>query len=132
MSDVADARRSETAPSALSFLLEEMSFKDAEQVGAIGTGCTWRGGPGMAQRMSIADDRGGIRRNGEVAALRPAADARPLFFTYDRWTDGATTIRIRDTGKVVRQGREFSETVAWLDFEDVRTRSFAGRLNCGS
>ena len=113
--------------------LETMTFQDAERVGAVGTGCTWKGGPNLVDMVSMADDRAGLRRNGRVVALKPASDAEALFLTYDRWVAGTMRIVIRDTGKVVRRGYEFSETIAWLDlFEDGRTRSFAGRLNCGS
>ena len=81
----------------------------------------------------MADDRAAVKRGGRVIAMKPAADAEPLFFTYDRWTDGRTDVWIRDTGKVVRRGPEFSETLAQLDLNEAgRTRSFSGRLNCGS
>ncbi len=113
--------------------LETMTFQDAERVGAVGTGCTWKGGSNRTGRLSMADDRAGVRRNGRVVALKPAPDAKELFFTYDRWIGGGMRIVVRDTGKVVSRGHESSETVAWLDVvEGGRTRSFAGRLNCGS
>ncbi len=81
----------------------------------------------------MADDRAAVRRNGVILRMKPAAGAKPLFLTYDRWTVGTLRIVIRDTGRVVRRGHEFSETIAWIDFEENgRKRSFEGWLNCGS
>lgn len=126
-----DARQA--ASTASSLQLEAMSHADAEQVGAVGTGCTWRGGPGRKARLSMADDRAAIRRNGEIVALKPAAYAKALFFTYDRWTGGGISILIRDRGKVVARGNEHSETIATLELtERGRTLSYPGRLSCGS
>lgn len=113
--------------------IDVMTDQDAERVGAVGTGCTWKGGPDHTPRLSMADDRAGVRRNGRVVALTPAQGAKPLFLTYASWVGAGIRIVVRDTGKVVRRGYEFSETVAWLDLtENGRTRSYAGRLNCGS
>lgn len=81
----------------------------------------------------MTDDRAAVRRNGRVVVLTPAAGAGSLFLTYDLWTDGAAVIRLRDTGRVVDRGHEFSETVATLELtEHGRTTSHPGRLNCGS
>lgn len=125
------AERPDTRRSSMPF--EAMTFQDAEGVGAVGTGCTWKGGSNLAGMVSMAGDRAGVRWNGRVVALKPASDAKAMFLTYDRWVGGTMRIVIRDTGKVVRRGHEFSETAAWLDLvEDGRTRSFPGRLNCGS
>lgn len=113
--------------------LDTMTFRDAERVGAVGTGCTWKGGSNRTRRLFMADYRAGVMRNGEVIALKPAPDAKEMFFTYDRWVGGKMRIVVRDTGKVVGRGQEFSATVAWLDLvENGRTRSYEGRLNCGS
>lgn len=113
--------------------LEVMTRQDAEGVGAVGTGCTWKGGPDRTARLSMADDRAGVKGNGRVIALKPAPDAKALFLTYDSWLGEGVRIVVRDSGRVVRRGREFSETTAWLDLmEGGRTRSFLGRLDCGS
>ncbi|MBB3877799.1 hypothetical protein [Sphingomonas pseudosanguinis] len=126
-----DARQA--ASTASSLPLEPMSHADAEQAGAVGTGCTWRGGPGRKARLSMADDRAAVRRNGIVVALKPAADAKGLFFTYDRWIGVGIRIVVRDSGKVVSRGHEFSETVAWITMTaDGLTRTWQGHLNCGS
>lgn len=114
--------------------LETMTYKDAEQAGATGTGCTWLGGPGRTGRISMADDRAAVKRNGKIVALKKVAGAREVFpFTYHDWTGGGMTIAIRDTQKVSKRGNEYVETVAWLDLtENGRKRSWQGRLNCGS
>lgn len=126
-----DARQ--TASTASSLPLEPMSHADAEQAGAVGTGCTWRGGPGRKARLSMADDRAAVRRNGEIVLLKPAAHAKTIFFTYDRWTGSGISILIRDGGKVVARGNEHSETIATLELtERGKTLSYSGRLNCGS
>lgn len=113
--------------------LEPMTFSEAERAGAVGTGCTWLGGRDGSRRLAMADDRAAVRRKGVVLRMEPAAGAKSLFLTYDRWTAGTLRIVVRDTGRVVRRGHEFSETAAWIDVvENGRTRSFIGRLNCGS
>ena len=128
---VLDARQPTSAVTSLP--LEPVSYADAERAGAVGTGCTWRGGPDRKARLSMADKRAAIRIKGLVVALSPAADAEPLFFTYDRWVGRGLRIDVRDTGKVIRRGHEFSETIAWLDMTvDGYKRSWAGRLACGS
>ena len=130
-STTVDARRAASPSTPLP--LEILSDGDAERAGAVGTGCTWLGRPGRKARLSMADDRAAVRRGGVVVALKPASDAKALFLTYDRWVSATMRIVIRNTGKAVKQGYEFTETVAWLDLtEDGRTRSFLGRLNCGS
>jgi hypothetical protein len=113
--------------------LQTMTYEEAEHAGTAGTGCTWRGGPGDTRRLAMADDRAAVKRANGVVALKPAADAKALFLTFDRWVGGTMHIVVRDTGKVVSSGDEFSETIAWLDLtEGGGTRSFPGRLNCGS
>lgn len=129
--DAAGARRSAVLRPAMP--LEMMTFEDAVPVGAVGTGCTWGGGVGRESRLFMADERAVVRRNGVVVAMKTAADAEPMFLTHDRWVEGGMRIVVRDTAKVVRRGREFSETIAWLDVvQEGRVRSFVGRLTCGS
>ncbi len=126
-----DARQTASITTVLP--LQSMSYTDAKRAGAVGTGCTWRGGPDRKARLSMADDRAVVRRNGVFVALRPSAKSKALFFTHDRWTGGGITILVHDTGKVVRRGHEFTETIARVDvIERGRTASFVGRLNCGS
>lgn len=129
-----DARRvAPTAQPAASLPLAAMNYSEAERVGAVGSGCTWRDGNGRKSRLWMADDRAAVRRNGMVVALRPAEDAKAIFLTYDHWIGDGMRILVRDTGKVLARGRESSETVAWLDLVmDGRAWSFRGRLNCGS
>lgn len=129
-----DARQIASAATAASSLpLEPMSHADAKRAGVVGTGCTWRGGPDRKARLSMADDRAIVRRDGVLVALRPSAKSNALFFTHDRWTGGGITILVHDTGKVVRRGHEFTETIARVDVtERGRTASFVGRLDCGS
>lgn len=131
LSTAVDARRVASAASSLP--LEPMTYADANRVSAVGTGCTWRSGPDRKARLSMADDRAAVRRDGIVVALRPSAGSKPLFFTHDRWTGGGIVIIVHDTGEVVRRGHEFTESIARLDvIEGGRTASFVGRLNCGS
>lgn len=126
-----DARRA--ASIAPSLPLEPMSYADAERAGAVGTGCTWRGGPDRKARLSMADDRAAVRWNGGVVVLKPTADSHAMFFTYDRWTGAGISIVIRDTGKVLLRGHELTVTIARLDLtQHGRTISFMGQLNCGS
>ncbi len=127
------SRAVSVAQSAAALPLEVMSHADAERVGAVGTGCTWRGGPDNESRLSMADNRAAVRRNGVVIVLKPAKDATTLFLTYDRWIADGMRIVIHDTGKVIRRGREFSETAAWMDLTMEGHRQLLnGALNCGS
>lgn len=113
--------------------LEILGFADAERAGAVGTGCTWLLAGDRAGRLSMADDRAAVRRKGVVLVLRPASDAKPLFLTYDRWTGDGIRLRVRDSGRVVRRGPESSVTVASIDLTlGGRTRTWRGRLDCGS
>ncbi|MFV0622674.1 hypothetical protein ACBY01_01505 [Sphingomonas sp. ac-8] len=110
-----------------------MSYADAERAGAVGTGCTWRSGSDRKARLSMADDRAAVRRDGVIVALKPAVGAQALFFTYDRWAGGGISILVRDSGKVVRRGHEFTETVAQLYIvKNGRMQPFLGWLNCGT
>lgn len=113
--------------------LDILGFVDAERAGAVGTGCTWLLPGDREGRLSMADDRAAVRRGGMVLVLRPAPDARPLFLTYDRWTGDGMRLRVRDSGRVVRRGPESSVTVASIDLTlGGRTRTWRGRLDCGS
>lgn len=127
----ADARRVASAASSLP--LEPMTYADAERAGAVGTGCTWRGGSDRKARLLIAHDRAAVRWNGVVVILKPTADAHALFFTYDRWTGAGISIVVSDSGKVVRRGHEFSETFATLGLTECgKILSYPGLLSCGS
>ena len=122
-----------TSAKTSSLALETMSFADAERAGAVGAGCTWLGPHDRAARLSMADDRAAVMRDGAVVLLRPAAGAKPLFLTYDRWIGDGISILVRDSGRVVRRGRESSETAASLALKvEGRTRTWQGRLDCGS
>lgn len=130
-STTVDARR--VAPPATSLPLEMLTRTDAAQAGVVGTGCTWRMVPDRMGRLAMTDDRAAVRRDGRVIAMKPAPGAKPLFLTYDRWVGEGMLIAVRDTGRVVRRGYEFSETAAWIDLTaGDRTTSLPGRLNCGS
>ncbi|RYE60971.1 MAG: hypothetical protein EOP20_01010 [Hyphomicrobiales bacterium] len=61
--------------------------------------------------------------------MRPAPAAKPLLFSYDGWLGGGMLFVVRATGKAVRRGYEFSETVAWIDLTaGDRATSLPGRL----
>ena len=127
------AARGSSANATPSLPLGTLSFADAERAGAVGTGCTWLLAGDHAGRLAMADDRAAVRRDGAVVALRPTPDARPLFLTYDRWIGDGVRLRVRDTGRVVRRGRESSVTVASIDLTvGGRTQTWQGRLDCGS
>ena len=113
--------------------LDILGFADAQRAGAVGAGCTWLLPGDRAGRLSMADDRAAVRREGVVLVLRPAPGAKPLFLTYDRWIGGGMRLRVRDSGRAVRRGPESSVTIATLDLTSGgRTRTWQGRLDCGS
>lgn len=114
--------------------LEIMTFDEVVRAHAAGTGCTWLGGKGFTRRVAMKEDRGVVKRGGRIIALQPAAGAKEVFpYTYHRWTGGGMGISIEDSGKRVGRGYEHVETVATLTLtESGRTRSWRGRLNCGS
>lgn len=115
--------------------LESMTMDEVVRAGAAGTGCTWLGGSGSTRMIAIKEDRGAVKRGGIVIALRPAAGSEEMFpYTYRRWNGGGgMAIAIDDSGKQVGRGPEHVETVATLRLtEDGRSRSWRGRLNCGS
>ena len=127
----ASARR--VAPLATSLPLEMLTRIDAARAGVAGTGCTWRMVPDRVGRLAMTDDRAAVRRDGKVITMKLAPGAKPLFLTYDRWVGGGVLIVVRDTGRVVRRGYEFSETAARIDLTaGGHTTSIPGRLNCGS
>ena len=113
--------------------LDILGSADAARAGAVGAGCTWLMAGDRAGRLSMADDRAAVRREGMVLVLRPAPDAKPLFLTYDRWIGDGMRLRVRDSGRVVRRGPESSVTVAYIDLTfGGRTRTWRGWLACGS
>lgn len=118
----------------LAMPLEAMTFPDAEKGGAVGSGCTWSGGPDRKGRMSMAGDRAAVKLKGRIVGLKPAVGAKEVFpFTYHRWTGSGMNIAIRDTAKVIGRGGESVVTMARLDLTaGGRTRSWQGRLDCGS
>lgn len=127
------AARGSSANVPPSLPLETLSFADAERAGAVGTGCTWRLAGDRAGRLAMADDRAAVRRDGSVVALRPAPDTRPLFLTYDRWIGEGVRLRVRDSGNIVRRGRESSVTAASVELTvGSRVRTWKGLLDCGS
>lgn len=111
-----------------------MTFDEVVRAHAAGTGCTWLGGKGFARRVAMKEDRAVVKRGGRVISLQPAVGAKEVFpYTYHRWTGGGIDISIEDSGKRVGQGYEHVETVATLTLtENGNTRSWLGRLNCGS
>lgn len=114
--------------------LETMTIDEVVRAGAAGTGCTWLGGSGSTRMVAIKEDRGAVKRGGIIIGLRPAAGSKEMFpYTYRRWSGGGMAIAIEDSGKQVGRGPEHIETVATLRLtEDGRSRSWRGRLNCGS
>ena len=114
--------------------LQAMSLDEIVQARAAGTGCTWLGGRGFTRRVAMKEDRGAVKRNGKIVALRPATGAEEVFpYTYHRWTGGGMDIVIHDVGRELGRGPEHVEKVATLTLtENGRGRSWRGRLNCGS
>jgi hypothetical protein len=124
----ASPQRTSTIP------LETMTFEEVAFARAAGTGCTWRGGAGFTRRVAMKEDRGAVKRDGRILRLRPAADAREVFpYTFHHWIGGGMGISIKDSGKEIGRGPEHVETLATLTItEEGRSRSWRGRLNCGS
>ncbi len=114
--------------------LQTMTMDEIMKARAAGTGCAWSSGSGRTVRVAMKKDRGAVKRDGRIIALRPAADAKEAFpYTYHRWTGGGMLISIRDSGRRIEQGYEHVETVAKLTLtENGRSRSWRGRLSCGS
>ena len=114
--------------------LETMTFDEVVRAHAAGTGCTWLGGKGFTRRIAMKEDRGVVKRGGQIITLQPAAGAKEVFpYTYHRWTGSGMDIAVEDSGKRIGRGYEHVETIATLTLtEDGRTRSWPGRLNCGS
>lgn len=123
-----DKQRSSALP------LETMTFDEVVSARAAGTGCTWLGGSGFTRRMSMKEDRGAVKRNGRIIALHPAAGAEEVFpYTFHRWSGGGMNVSIENSGREVRRGPEHVETIATLTLiESGRSRSWPGRLSCGS
>ncbi|MGN7161463.1 hypothetical protein [Sphingomonas sp. SAFR-052] len=111
-----------------------MTFAEVEQAKLTGTGCTWLGGPDLSRRFATKEYRGVLKRRGQIVPLRPAPGAKEVFpYTYHQWVGGGMTIIVEDTGRIVGRGPENVETIATLRLiENGRSRSWAGRLNCGS
>lgn len=114
--------------------LETMTFDEVMSARTAGTGCTWLGGRGFTRRVAMKEDRGAVKRNGRIVALRPAADAREMFpYTYHRWIGGGMDVSIENSRKEIGRGPEHVKTVATLTLtENGRSRSWLGRLSCGS
>ncbi|MFE8585808.1 hypothetical protein ACFX59_17100 [Sphingomonas sp. NCPPB 2930] len=114
--------------------LETMSFEEMAAARAAGSGCTWLGGKGFTRRVAMKEDRGAVKRDGRIVMLRPAADASEVFpYTFHHWVGGGMDILIKNSGKEVGRGPEHVETLATLTLtEEGRSRSWRGRLNCGS
>ena len=123
-----DARRTSAIP------LETMTLRDVMAARTAGTGCAWLGGRGFTRRVAMKEDRGAVKRNGRIVAMRPAASAEEVFpYTYHRWTGGGMDVSIENSGKEIGRGPEHVETVATLTLtENGRSRSWQGRLSCGS
>jgi len=114
--------------------LETMTFEEVASAQAAGTGCTWLGGMASTRRIVMQKEREAVKRNGGIVVLRPAAGAREVFpYTYHRWTGGGMEVSIENSGREVGRGSEHVETVATLTLtENGRSRSWRGRLSCGS
>lgn len=114
--------------------LQTMSLDEIVQARAAGTGCTWLGGKNSSRRFAMKEDRGIVKRGGRLNTLQPAASAKEVYpYTYHRWTGSGMDIAVEDSGRRVDRGYEHVETVATLTLtEGGRTRSWLGRLNCGS
>lgn len=114
--------------------LEAMTFEEIASARAAGTGCTWLGGPGLTRRVAMKEDRGAVKRGGRIVTLRPSGGASEVFpYTFHHWIGGSMDISIKNSGKVVGRGLEHVETLATLTLvEEGRSRSWRGRLNCGS
>lgn len=114
--------------------LQTMTMDEIMQARAAGTGCAWLGGEGRTLRVAMKEDRGAVKRAGRVVRLVPAAGAKEVFpYTYHRWTGEGMEIAIEDSGRRVGQGTEHVETISKLTLTvDGRSRSWQGRLSCGS
>lgn len=114
--------------------LQTMTMDEIMQARAAGTGCAWLGGEGRTLRVAMKEDRGAVKRAGRVIRLVPAAGAKEVFpYTYHRWRGEGMEIAIEDSGRLVGQGTEHLETTAKLTLtENGRSRSWQGRLSCGS
>lgn len=114
--------------------LQTMTFTEILTARAAGTGCTWRGGKGATVRVAMKEDRGAVKRRGQIIRLRPAPGAPEVFpYTFHHWQGGGMDIRITDLGKTVGRGYEHVETTALLTLRQGERRwSWQGRLICGS
>ena len=114
--------------------LQSVSFDEASSAGATGTGCTWSGGKGSAHRLFMADDRAVVKLAGRTLKLRPTKGAVEVFpFTYHRWTGEGLRISVRDTTKIVKRGKNYVETVVWLNlYQDSKLQTRLGELKCDS
>lgn len=114
--------------------LSGVSFEEAFDAGAAGTGCAWKYIQSETAEISMKADRGVVKLDGSIIRLRPAEAAQELFpFTYDRWTDGSIEIAIYKTGQSKLMLPETIETPARLELmKDEKSMSWAGTLYCGS
>jgi hypothetical protein len=117
--------------------LQPMTYREGELMHTLGTGCSWhrKGDRPRTWRLAMHKDRGAIKIDGRLVAIRPAKDAKDLFpFTYDRWMDDrGDVISVRETGKSRQLGTEAFETPSELTITNAgTTTSWTGVLNCGS
>lgn len=114
--------------------LDSMTIDEVVRAGAAGTGCTWLSSSASTRMVAMKENRGVVKRGGKIIALRPAAGSKEMFpYTYRSWIGGGMGIVIEDSGKLIGRGAEHVETVATLRLaEKGRSRSWRGRLNCGS
>ena len=114
--------------------LEIMTFKEIAAARTAGTGCAWLGGRGVTRRVAMKEDRGVMKRDRMIVTLHPVAGAEEVFpYTYLHWAGGGMDVSIVNSGKEVGRGPEHVETRATLTLtENGRSRSWPGRLNCGS
>lgn len=113
---------------------ERMTYEDVEAAGTLGAGCSWSERARDRTRvLSMTDDRAAVKRGGKLVALRPARNARDLApFTYDLWEGGGMTIAVRKTGRSRPAGTAVEGPAALSVTIGGETKTYAGRLNCGT
>lgn len=114
--------------------LQTITAAEMRANGIRGTGCSWSLRGESEVRLAVAGDRGLAKVDGRLIPLRPWGGARDLFpFTFDRWVNGALSIRIRERGPGRMAGGETVASIADLEVvaPDGR-RTVRGALECGS
>lgn len=113
--------------------LQPMTPDEVLEAGAAGAGCSWALPGERRSRLAMADNRAAVRVGGRVVQLRPLPGAAELApFTFDAWTGGGMTVRVRQ-GRPARTRGSAVIRPATVDVRGTtRPRSYAGELTCGS